>query len=282
MRLLAYAKVNLALEVGHRRPDGLHDLRGLFLSVDLADEILLEPAEEDRLVVAGGAPADPASNLAWRALEAARRSTGDPTRWRLELTKRIPTKAGLGGGSADAAAVLGALAGDLPAHEVAAVAVELGADVPFALVGGFARVAGIGEVVEPLPPVGGFALAVVVPPVELATGAVFRRFDELGGRGPEIPAWALPPALRDHAPLRNDLYGAACSLAPELDDWRRELEGRWGTPVAMTGSGAGLFAYFPTRDEAAAAVTEIPAGARFAEACEPVERGWIAASETER
>lgn len=274
MRLHAHAKVNLALEVGPRRDDGFHPLVGLFQSVDLADHIELDPAGEDELVVAGGAPSD-RSNLAWRALEAARELTGDRSPRRLVLTKRIPSRAGLGGGSADAAAVLGALTRKIPSERVAAAAARLGADVPFALVGGTAVVRGRGEVVEPMPFLGSYALAVVVPPIELSTAEVFRRFDDLGTpTGPAIPASALPPSLRGLAPLRNDLYPAAVAVAPELDDWRAELEARWDTAVAMTGSGSGLFAFFPARDEAADAVDVAPVGARFAEACEPVARGW--------
>jgi len=275
MRLRAYAKVNLTLEVVRRRADGLHELKGLFQSIDLADEIEIVDAEDDELVVRGGAPTVPEENLAWRALEAARALTGDRRPRRLVLEKRIPTQAGLGGGSADAGAVLGALAAGVPAERLTAAATELGADVPFALVGGTAAVRGIGEIVDPLPFAAGYALAVVVPPVELATAAVYRRWDELDApTGPTVPSRALPPSLRDLAPLRNDLYPPAVALAPELDDWRAELAARWDVPVAMTGSGSGLFAFFPTRAEAADAAASVPPGARFAEPAEPVPRGW--------
>ncbi len=275
MRIAAYGKVNLALEVGGVRPDGFHDLRGLFQSVDLADRIELVPAEVDELVVDGGAPSEPGANLAWRALEAVRELTGERRPMRMVLEKSIPTQAGLGGGSADAAAVLGALGAGIPPERLTAAAAELGSDVPFGLVGGTAAVRGRGETVEPLTFAGGYALAVVVPPVELSTPRVYRRWDELGApRGPAIPTTALPPSLRDLAPLRNDLYPAAVSVAGELDDWRAELEARWDVPVAMTGSGAGLFGFFPTRQEAAEAAEAAPVGARFAEACEPVALGW--------
>ncbi len=274
MRIVAYAKINLALQVGGRRADGFHSLVGLSQSVDLADVIALTPADADELVVSGGAPAD-SSNLAWQALAAARDLTGDRRPRRLALTKVIPARAGLGGGSADAAAVLGALASDVPPAAVRQAAAELGSDVPFSLVGGTAVIRGRGEIVEPLPFAGGYALAVAVPPLELPTGAVYRRFDELEAPlGPALPAAALPPVLRELAPLRNDLYPAAVAVAPELDDWRAELSGRWGVPVAMTGSGSGLFAFFPDRDEAVDAVRAVPAGARYRGGVVPVTCGW--------
>ena len=277
MRARAYAKVNLGLQVAGPGPDGFHPLRGLFQSVTWADEVVLEPADEDAITVgSGGAPANE-GNLAWRALAAVRSVVGEAEPMRMSLTKEIPAGAGLGGGSADAAAVLG-LAGrryGLERETLLRLAGQLGADVPFGFVGGSALVTGKGETVEPVPAISGFALAIVVPPVELDTGRVYRAWDALGEpRGPVVAAAALPPALRDYAPLGNDLYPAAVSLAPTLDEWRGELRHRWDTPVAMTGSGSGLFGFFPTRDEAAEAIEAIPVGARATAAAEPSRRGW--------
>lgn len=277
MRASAYAKVNLGLRVAGPGPDGFHPLRALFQSVTWADEVDLEPADADAIVVVhGGAPEDE-SNMAWRALAAVRSIGGAAEPMRVQLRKEIPAGAGLGGGSADAAAVLG-LAGrryGVDREALLGLAAELGADVPFAFIGGSALVTGRGEIVEPLPAITGFALAIVVPPVELETPRVYRAWDTLGEpQGPALTAAALPPALRDYAPLGNDLYPAAASLAPQLDDWRDELSRRWDTPVAMTGSGSGLFAFFPTLDEAAGAIEAIPIGARGAQAVEPATRGW--------
>ena len=277
MKASAYAKVNLGLRVAAPGPDGFHPLHALCQSVTWADEVGLEPADEDAIVVVhGGAPEDE-SNLAWRALAAVRSFGGTSKPMRVELRKEIPTEAGLGGGSADAAAVLG-LAGrryGVDREVLLRLAAELGADVPFAFVGGSALVTGRGEIVEPLPAITGFALVIVVPPVELETPRVYRAWDTLGEpRGPALAAASLPPALRDYAPLGNDLYPAAVSLAPQLEDWRDELSHRWDTPVAMTGSGSGLFAFFPTLDEASGAIGAVPIGARGAQAVEPAPRGW--------
>lgn len=277
MRAEGFAKVNLGLRVGSVGPDGYHPLRGLFQSVTWADAVSLEPANEDEVSVTEGAAPTDESNLAWQALLAVRSAAGASDSMRVELHKTIPTGAGLGGGSADAAAVL-ALAGrrfGVDGKSLIDLAAPLGGDVPFAFIGGSAIVSGRGDIVRSLPPITGFALAVVVPPLELSTPSVYRTWDELDEpQGPTVGAAELPPALRDYAPLGNDLYPAAAHLSPQLDDWRDELAGRWGTPVAMTGSGSGLFGYFPTLDEAAGAAAAIPVGARAAEAVEPTATGW--------
>ncbi len=277
MRAKAYAKVNLSLRVRSLDADGFHPLRGLFQTVDWYDEIMVEDAADDSIAVpGGGAPAD-TTNLAWRAVTEARRLGKHPAPTRVVVTKQIPSPAGLGGGSADAAAALNLAARrfSVPFDDIRTLAADLGSDVPFAVVGGTAIVTGRGEFVAPLPDAVGFALAVVVPPIVLRTGAVFRSWDVLGGPdGPGIAGADLPPALRDHAPLVNDLYPAAVAIAPEIDEWRAELSHRWGLPVAMTGSGAALFSYFPTREEAEDALATVPAGATAARAVTPINRGW--------
>ena len=276
MKATAYAKVNLGLHVFPPDPDGIHPLRGLFQTIDWSDEITVEDAEEDSIEVPdGGAPGDE-TNLAWQAIAAARRQgrTDRPTR--LVVSKRIPSPAGLGGGSADAAAALHLAARrfSVSFDNVRRLAVDLGSDVPFAFVGGTAIVAGRGEFVTPRSDATGFSIAIVVPPIVLDTSMVYRAWDDLGGpEGPTIGAGALPPVLREYAPLANDLYPAAVAVTAEVDEWRAELEHRWGVPVVMTGSGAALFAYFPTRAEAEEAAAAAPSEAAAARASEPVAYG---------
>ena len=277
MKARAYAKINLALEVRPRRSDGFHALHGVFQTIDWYDEITIEDAGRDTIDVPdGGAPADQ-TNLAWRAAAAARSAGRGSGPMRVIVTKRIPSPAGLGGGSADAAAALNVAARryNTSFDDVRRLAVELGSDVPFAVVGGTAIVTGRGEFVSPRPDADGFAVAIVVPPIDLDTPSVYRAWDELDGpRGPAMPATALPPALRGYAPLVNDLYPAAVAVEPLIDEWRSELAAIWGIPVAMTGSGAAMFAYFPTRDEARDAASVAPDGSRASRAAEPVRRGW--------
>ncbi len=277
MKARAHAKVNLALAVHPPSADGFHPLRGIFQSVSLADVVTVRAAGEDAVEVSNDeAPADE-TNLAWVAVATARRAARISQRFSLDLTKAIPAGAGLGGGSADAAAALGLMARryGLDAETVAEIAEGIGADVPFASVGGTMLAEGRGERLTAMHPLNGFALAVVVPPFAMSTPAVFRTWDELGGPvGPVVADGALPPALRGGLPIRNDLYPAAVALDRRVAEWRDELVGRWGTDVAMTGSGSALFAFFADLDEAEGAARSVDVPTRLAVAVEPVPRGW--------
>lgn len=282
MEAEAFAKVNLSLRLRARDASGYHPLRSLVQSVDWADRLALEGAESDSFVVTGlPAPADE-SNLAWRALEAVRAVALQRAPVALALEKRIPISAGLGGGSADAAATLALAAGrfGLSAAERMALAPGLGSDVSFCLAGGTAWMEGYGERVTSVPPPAGFWLAVVVPPFEISTGAAYARWDALEGpEGPAVEGRDLPPGLRPYEPLGNDLVPAARSLAPGLGDWAADLQRRWGRAVLMSGSGPSLFAFFPTASEAAGAAAVV-SGARGARACRSMPQGWQVPSGT--
>lgn len=272
MRFEAFAKINLGLTVHPSRAER-HPIDALNLSVSWADELEVAVAESDAVDVQGPVPTDH-SNLAWQAVTAVRPATGSALR--LRLRKRIPAAAGLGGGSADAAAALAA-AGEIfgiSQESLLAAAADLGSDVPFCFVGGLAVVGGTGELVTPLPPVDGFACAIVVPPFDLPTADVYRTWDEADHPvGPPLVADDLPPSLRGYAPLRNDLFGAAVLLRPEIEEWRSELQSRWSRRVVLTGSGPSLFAFFVDRDEAQSAVLEAPPGLRAANAVTPLPAG---------
>ncbi len=282
MQARAYAKVNLGLRVGSLRADGFHPLDSIFQSIDWSDRVELAPAEEDGITGWRGGPVPAGeANLAWRAVIAVREAAGADQPVAVRLDKQIAVAAGLGGGSADAAAALHLARRHfgMPVETVTDLAPMLGSDVPFCAAGGTARIAGRGDVYDVMTTLSGFALAIVVPPVELATPRVFRRWDELGEpEGPGVDAADLPPELRPHGPLVNDLYPAATDLAPELDDWRDELVATWSRPVAMSGSGPSLFGFFLDRDEAEAALDSVPAGARAVRAATPVGQGWAFAT----
>jgi len=278
----AFAKLNLSLRVRPRDRSGLHPLLSLMQSIEWADLLALEGADHDAFAVRGlPVPADE-SNLAWRALQAVRAAAPQRGPAALSLEKRIPVSAGLGGGSADAAAALGMAAAryGLPVEQRDALAPDLGADVPFCLVGGTCLVEEHGEHLTSLPPLGGFVLAVVVPPFEVPTAAAFRRWDDLGGpEGPPVPVRDLPVALRDGPPPANDLLPAALSLVPELGDWLADLRRAWGQAVLMSGSGPALFGFFRSEAEAAEAAAAA-SGARAARACRPAPQGWRVPSGT--
>ncbi|MGI9585643.1 MAG: 4-(cytidine 5'-diphospho)-2-C-methyl-D-erythritol kinase [Acidimicrobiia bacterium] len=279
MRALAYAKINLALAVFPAAADGMHPIRGIFQSIALADTVDISMAREDSVTVSNDEAPDDTSNLAWVAFDAARRSARVGQTAAITITKRIPAGAGLGGGSADAAAALGLTAerfgiDDDTVHDIAQ---SIGSDVPFALSGGTSLVEGRGERLTPMKPLDEFALAVVVPPFLLATADVYQRWDALGSpEGKAILDSDLPPSLRGGLPVRNDLYPAAVSLDPRVGDWRGELESLWGTAVAMTGSGSALFSFFGSLDEADGAASAVTMPTRLSTGVDLSLTGWDA------
>ncbi|GAC1583632.1 MAG: 4-(cytidine 5'-diphospho)-2-C-methyl-D-erythritol kinase [Candidatus Dormibacteria bacterium] len=259
-RLAAPAKVNLGLEVVGRRPDGLHRLVSIIVNVALADEVVLEPGFGLRMSgpYAPAQKLDPASELATRALRLLEVEAGRPLSLSVAIEKRIPMGAGLGGGSADAAAVLRAapaLGVELPPGRAEEMALQLGADVPFQLLGGAALVRGVGEQLQPLP-VPEAWMALVFPGIPISTAAVFGelRTDEWGD-GAVIEAAARflkdgggPGAL---ARLPNTLLGPALRLHPELGGVIASLR-RAGWDPRMSGSGSTLYQVCFDRAEAEA------------------------------
>jgi 4-diphosphocytidyl-2-C-methyl-D-erythritol kinase len=212
---LARAKLTVSLRVTGVRADGYHLLDSEMITLDLADR--LEFSDGDGLLIIGADLATGPENLVSQALRAVRRTA------LVRLDKRIPAGAGLGGGSADAAAVLRwAGCADLE------VAARLGADVPFCLVGGRARVTGIGERLEPLPfeEVEGREFTLLVPPVHVSTVDVYRTWDRLGG------------PVGEHG---NDLEPAALEAVPELARWRDRLGDATGQTPRLAGSGGTWF-----------------------------------------
>ncbi|HVF73774.1 MAG TPA: 4-(cytidine 5'-diphospho)-2-C-methyl-D-erythritol kinase [Acidimicrobiales bacterium] len=200
----AYAKLTRSLRVVGVRDDGYHLLDAEMVTLDLCDELAFTDGVNDL----------PADNLVSRALAAVGRDA------HVALTKRIPMGAGLGGGSADAAAVLRwAGCPDL------SVAASLGADVPFCVVGGRARVRGIGEVVEPLP-FEPMTFTLLTPPLHVSTPAVYAMWDSLGGPSADGP---------------NDLEPAALAVEPALAPWRDRLGDATGMTPVLAGSGGTWF-----------------------------------------
>jgi 4-diphosphocytidyl-2-C-methyl-D-erythritol kinase len=260
------AKLNLALLVGPPRSDGYHPIESLVQTIEWLDLLEVEEAEQESVVIEG-ADIDLEENLVTRALEAIR-GRGKVPRVAIRVDKQIPTGAGLGGGSSNAATTLLAAGeiGGLPATAAPEVAPSLGADVPLFLVGGSLIVTGIGEVIEPFqPPLSSFAVAVAVPQVEMSTVEVYRRWDMMEGpAGETIDERRLPPGLRDGIPIRNDLTPAAIDIEPTLADFMADLSSEWGIPVMMTGSGSGCFGFFSDLDEATDAAATVSSMCRVA------------------
>ncbi len=264
LRALAPAKINLGLFVGPvREADARHELATVMQSISLADEVTLQPAP-------AGAVADqldcdqiagpPEENLAARALREFRRHTGwDAPPQQLRVIKRIPVAAGLGGGSADAAAVLrlARAASGLGERELLqAIAAELGADVPAQVEPGRWLAEGAGEQLRRLAaPRVQFGILILPGAFELSTGAVYAEADRLGAlrtrRELAERAQELAGALGRGAPLpaaaellHNDLQRAAVSLRGELADTLRQVRAVGGDPVLVSGSGPTVIGLF--------------------------------------
>ena len=245
----APAKVNLLLHVGRPRSDGLHELCSLFASIDLADELTIAPAVADEV----RCPGVDGPNLALAAVELFRTdAVQDLPPLRVVIDKRIPVAAGLGGGSADAAAVLRAanrIEGEpLDADELRALGARLGADVPSQIEPRHALVTGAGERVEPieLPPM---TLLLVPDAAGLTTAEVYAQADALGTTRDALdPAHARELAARPldelAAVLENDLERAAVSLRPELSGRMDALREAGALTARVTGSGPTVFGVF--------------------------------------
>jgi 4-diphosphocytidyl-2-C-methyl-D-erythritol kinase len=261
----AAAKINLALVVGPVRADGLHELTSVMQRIDLCDDLTVEPA--GRLEVTGFED----DSLVSSALERLAGAAGVPARWRAHLTKRIPVAAGLGGGSADAAAALtlanGTLAAPLGRTRLLELAAGLGSDVPFFVEPGPKLVEGAGERLRPLPLPQDYWVLVALPAgvTKGSTGDVYRRFDEFAGpAGYEerrvrvldvLASCSRPDDLASLPP--NDLARATASSA--LTDALRAA-GAFRSDVS--GAGPAVYALFRERERALTAEASLPPGIR--------------------
>jgi 4-diphosphocytidyl-2-C-methyl-D-erythritol kinase len=262
--LRAPAKLNLCLYVGGRRGDGLHELRSLFCPLLLSDRIEVSDSDGDADEVV--CPGVEGPNLVGVALEAMRARGWDRPPVRVEIEKRIPVAAGLGGGSADAAAVLGLARGEL--DDLPGIAAALGADVPSQLEPAFALVGGAGEVVEPLASPGEFAVVLIPGERGLRVGEVYGEADSLGAGREEAELDELGGRLREAAAggrsplsyaelLVNDLERAAVSLRPSIAEALAALAEVGAARTLVAGSGptaVGLFADLADADAAASAL----------------------------
>ncbi len=275
----AWAKVNLYLSVTGRRSDGYHELDSLVVFAGLGDHLDFAPADRLELKLAGPfAAALPAGadNLVMRAAEALAREAGVAPGARIRLTKRLPAAAGLGGGSADAAATLEGLTElwglTLAARDLAKLAAGLGADVPVCLYGRPALIRGFGEIIERPPPLPPAWLVLVNPGVGLSTAKVFGArqgaftpAEAWGGLAADLDELAARLAAR-----KNDLQAPARRLAPEIDRVLAALGEQDGSLLArMSGSGATCFGLFATQAQARAAAAAIGAAE---------DRWWSAAA----
>jgi 4-diphosphocytidyl-2-C-methyl-D-erythritol kinase len=267
----AYAKVNLDLRVLGTRADGFHELRTVFQSISLHDTVscVARPGPFAIECATAGVPVDD-SNLIWKAAEALWRSLrrdGAARDVAVRLDKQIPLQAGLGGGSADAAAALIALARcwrvNLRPAQMTDVAAAIGADVPFFLAGGTALGLGRGDEIYPLADLPRHWVVLLVPGFGVSTAEAYGWYDaeREQARGPvqREPQFVPGPWPSRAAQMINDLEAPIARHHPEIDQMKAALRRAGAVAAAMSGSGSTVFGLFQKRSEAVRAVTGLTA-----------------------
>jgi 4-diphosphocytidyl-2-C-methyl-D-erythritol kinase len=251
MKVESHAKINWTLRITGKRPDGYHDLETIFQTISLHDTLTFERA--DRTTLTCDDPAIPVdeSNL---VLRAARALDSPPVR--ITLQKRIPAGGGLGGGSSNAAATLRALdemfALRTPFERMQEIALSLGSDVPFFLVGGTAYATGRGEMIEALPSMSGIPLLLVLPEARVSTPEAFSLI-----RSYSKPGMVIPSAFDSFS---NDFEGPIFAKLPQLAGYKSALLAAGARWAGMSGSGStvvGAFDSAAARDAAAKVVRDV-------------------------
>ena len=263
LQIAAPAKINLGLSITGRRDDGYHDVRLVMQTIGLFDLVTVrEESEGIRLSIDVPALADPAQNIACRAAALFFETTGIRRGISINIEKHIPVAAGLAGGSTDAAAVLNGcralFAPDLPVEELLAMGKELGADVPYCVLGGTMLAEGIGEKLTALPPLPAWPLVLVKPEAGASTGEIYRRFDartdikkaDIDGL---LQAVQEADIHRVASRMGNEMEAVTEELVPEVAELIRFLEGQGALVARMSGSGPSVFGLFETDGEAEAA-----------------------------
>ena len=279
----ACAKINLTLSVGEKRSDGYHIIDSIMHSISLCDDITLEKAEGISLTIVEGKAPSGKENLMVKAAELFLREKGISGGVRMTLAKHIPSEAGMGGGSSDAAAVLRGLArlygtGD-GLETLAAMGASLGADVPFCVRGGACRCEGIGEVLVPLTPWPGLPLLIVRPETSVSTGEAYRLLDGRDKRPKDRTEDAMK-ALADrnrqelYESLSNDFEDALFPKNEVLKETSSILHSL-GRPTLMTGSGSAFVLFPKDREEGKALAEDIRKShpSWFVETAAPVGKG---------
>lgn len=256
---MAYAKINLGLDVLGKRADGYHEVCMVMQSVSLADTVTLEP--HNGLLVETGCDALPgdASNLAYKAAMLMAERFNKKPDVKITLTKRIFMAAGLAGGSSDAAAVLRGLNRlwqlGLGASELESLAAELGSDVPFCICGGTALAEGRGEILTPLPEPEETVIVLAKPQIAVSTAWVYKEFDAL--TAPQHPGVQLLAAELKKgsaklplAGMGNALEGVTCAKYPVVTEIKNKLLAAGADYALMSGSGPTVFAIAPDKNAA--------------------------------
>ncbi len=278
--ILANAKLNLSLDVTGKRPDGYHTVEMVMQSVDIFDTVTVQKTDSGiELVCQDNDLPMGADNLAYKAAAVFFDETGIDGGTAIRLKKRIPIAAGLGGGSADAAAVLTALnelyGKPLEDEEMAELALKLGADVPFCLVGGTQLAEGVGSILSPLPQLTGCAFVVVKTGVKPSTAEMYSRFDKLDEADIIRPrTQSLVDAIcegenKDVGRYMSNVFDALW----DFSSIKEIMSDSGATGVLVSGSGPSVFGFFPDPDDAKDAYDRLKDEYDEVFLCEPADCG---------
>ncbi len=281
MRLRSWAKINLGLEIVRKRADGYHDIRTLFQSIDLADRIDIEPTADGRIRLEGDDPTVPwdETNLVHRAARLLRERTRTAAGAFIRVTKAVPAGKGLGGGSSNAALTLYGLdrlwSTGLEPEDLAGLALRLGSDVPYFLVGGLCLGESRGEALTPLPDFAPLPCVLAFPPFPILTSEIFAAVE------PSLTSEAKDSKIMrfletgDFGPLENALEHVILRRHPELEGLKRFFRDRGAKLSLVTGSGSAVVGLFSGEGQARAALDGLRgrSDARLAETL-PREGYW--------
>jgi len=266
VKILSFAKINLALAVLGRRPDGYHDIETVFQAIDLADELDFRPSAEISLTTEGLPDVPERDNIVWKAASLLAERIGERRGAAITLRKKIPSGAGLGGGSADAAAALLGLRRlwntNISDADIYAVAAELGSDVPFFLMGGAALGEGRGEILTALPDFQPEHLVVLFPGISISTASAYRALNlglTSGNSDPRIQRFLglAKNGSSWQAGIFNDFETAILPAYPEIAEAKSFLEQQGATVTLLSGSGSSVFGFFFDEESARAAAVAV-------------------------
>jgi 4-diphosphocytidyl-2-C-methyl-D-erythritol kinase len=279
--LRAYAKVNYSLDVLGVRDDGYHDIRTVLQSISLADEVGIERADRGfSLIVEPEEVCPVEENTVYKAWKLLCQRSGRELPVRARLEKNAPSGAGLGGGSADAAAALVGMNEmfglGIGAGELRAVAAKVGADVPFCLSGGTMLGSGIGDELAPLPAPPPHFIALAKPPAGADTAKVYRAYDEAprksrGATDGVVSAVRAGALDSLGASVGNDLAPVSAKLVPEVERYASALLENGSFGASMSGTGTSVYGIFDAKEKAEAALSKLEAP--FSGIFEPTGKG---------
>ena len=275
LKIKANAKVNLSLSVLGKREDGYHELDTVMQSISLYDTVYIE--KSDKIAVECGEFGGE-DNIAFKTAAAFFKASGINAGAEIKIEKRIPSAAGMGGGSADAAAVLVGLdklyEAKLSYEKLLKIAVKLGADVPFLIRGGTARAKGIGEILEPIKPIGGCYFLIAKGENKPSTGEMFRLLDSADYNKPDIEKTATAINSQDMVSLLASMDNSFAALWRE-SRIKAELLKTDADAVSLSGSGPAWFAVYLDKNRAVAAEKALKALEISVFLCEPENKSLI-------